>query len=119
MNRSSARGPVKIRPDTCFYNNRSVTSTVLKGITIAYFNCGCAMELRTRNFKLYQHIIYKDKSCHDNCNMIYFKLNIPTVGQNHSIKKKKKVQCIWVLEHVYIKGHWCLNEMILYEYDGQ
>ena len=53
--------------------------------TIAYIICGCAMELPTQNFKLYQHIIYRDKSCHDNCNMIYFKLNIPVAGQNHSI----------------------------------
>ena len=44
----------------------------------------------TRNFKLYQHITYRDKSCHDNCNIIYFKLNIPLAGQNHSIIKKKR-----------------------------
>ena len=29
---------------------------------IAYFICGCAMELPTQNFKLNQHIIYRDKS---------------------------------------------------------
>ena len=57
--------------------------------TIAYFICGCATELLTQNFNLYQHIIFRDKLCHDNCNMIYFKLNIPVAGQNHSIIKSK------------------------------
>ena len=57
---------------------------------IAYFICGCAMELPTRNFKLYQHIVYRDKSCHDNRNMIYFKLSISVGRQNHSIIKKKR-----------------------------
>ena len=33
---------------------------------------------------------YRDISCHDNCNVIYLKLNIPVAAQNHSVIKKEK-----------------------------
>ena len=72
-----------MRPDTRFGINRSITSTT-------YFICGCAIELPTRNFKLYQHIIYSDKSCHDN--MIYFKLKFAALAQ--------MVACLPLVQHV-------------------
>ena len=76
--------------------------------TIAYIICGYAMELPTQNFKLYQHIIYRDKSYHDNCNMIYFMLNIPVAGQNRSIIKPK----IWKENiKIYLNLKFFMNEI--------
>ena len=87
--RIRARCVTSAHATTCSTARCSGGQHYLESDTIAYFICCCAMELPTWNFKLYEHIIYRNKSSHDNCTMIYFKLNIPVAGQNHSIIKPK------------------------------